>query len=99
MGQQAGVGPAAGRPVVTITYCTKCHFLPRAVWLAQELLHTFTDSLGGVMLTAGSGGIFEVAVDGEVLFSTKTLGHFPETRELREAVGAKLEGGWTSRHA
>ena len=85
--------------MVTITYCTKCHFLPRASWLAQELLHTFADSLGGVMLVAGSGGVFEVAMDGEVLFSTKTLGRFPEARELREAVGAKLEGGWKSRHA
>lgn len=99
MGDETGVNRGAGRPVVTITYCTKCHFLPRAAWLAQELLHTFADSLAGVMLVPGTGGIFAVAIEGELLFSTKTLGRFPETRELREAVGTRLEAGWKSRHA
>ena len=87
------------RPSVAITYCTKCNFLPRAAWIAQELLHTFGDSLAGVTLVAGSGGVFEVSCDGEPIFSTKSHGRFPETRELRELVGARLAGGWQSRHA
>ena len=90
---------AAMRPVVAVTYCQKCNFLARASWLAQELLTTFGDSLAGVTLVPGSGGIFEVAVDDETVFSTKSHGRFPETRELRELIGARLEGGWKSRHA
>ena len=86
------------RPLVAVTYCQKCNFLARAAWVAQELLHTFGDAIGGVTLVPGSGGVFEVSVDGESVFSTKTHGRFPETRELREAVGARLEGGWKSRH-
>lgn len=86
------------RPVVSITYCQKCHFLARAAWVAQELLHTFGDSLAGVTLVPGSGGIFEVQIDGQPVFSTKIQGRFPETRELREAVGARLEDGWKTRH-
>jgi len=87
------------RPTVSITYCTKCNFLPRAAWIAQELLHTFGDGLAGVTLVPGSGGVFAVAVDGEEVFSTQSRGRFPETRELRELVGGRLEGGWKSRHA
>ncbi|MFN0147438.1 MAG: SelT/SelW/SelH family protein [Dehalococcoidia bacterium] len=86
-------------PRISITYCTKCNFLPRAAWLAQELLHTFGDSLAGVTLVPGSGGVFEVACEGDTIFSTKSHGRFPETRELRELVGARVEGGWKSRHA
>jgi Ni,Fe-hydrogenase I small subunit len=26
---------------VTITYCSQCHWLLRAAWMAQELLSTF----------------------------------------------------------
>jgi selenoprotein W-related protein len=90
---------AAGRPTVAITYCQQCNFLPRAAWVAQELLHTFGDALAGVTLVPGGGGQFDVAIDGEVLFANKEQGRFPETRELREAVGERLEGGWQSRHA
>jgi selenoprotein W-related protein len=86
-------------PTVSITYCQKCHFLPRAAWVAQELLHTFGDSLGGVTLVPGEGGIFEIAIEGEPLFSTKTHGRFPEMRELRELVRDRIGSGWQSRHA
>lgn len=84
---------------VRVVYCTKCHFLPRASWVAQELLHTFGENLESVALVPSSGGRFEVWIDGEEAWSTKTKGRFPEMRELREAVGAHLEDGWKSRHA
>lgn len=80
------------RPLVAITYCQKCHFLPRAAWVAQELLHTFGDLLGGVSLVPGGGGVFEVAIDGETVYSTRSHGRFPETRELRDLVRGRLEG-------
>ncbi len=87
--------PTPHKPAVTITYCTKCHFLPRASWVAQELLHTFADYLGGVTLVPGSGGIFEVGIDGETVFSTASHGRFHETREL---VRARIEGAPPPRH-
>jgi selenoprotein W-related protein len=33
-------------------------------------------------LTPGSGGIFEVSVDGNVVFSKKKMGRFPEDGEV-----------------
>jgi selenoprotein W-related protein len=47
---------------VRIDYCTKCRFLPRATWLAQELLTTFADELGEIALVPGAGGVFQVRV-------------------------------------
>ena len=35
------------KPRIAITYCTQCHWLLRAGWMAQELLSTFSDELGG----------------------------------------------------
>ena len=37
-------------------------------------------------LIPGSGGVFEVAADGEVIFSKKKMGRFPEVQEILGAL-------------
>lgn len=76
----------AARPVVAITYCTQCRWLLRAGWSAQELLVTFEDELGGVTLIPGTGGVFDVTVDGKLVWSRKAEGRFPELKELKQRV-------------
>src|SRR5690606_2281462 len=56
---------------VTITYCTQCQWLLRAAWLAQELLSTFGTDLGEVALVPGTGGVFEIACDGNTVWERK----------------------------
>ena len=73
-------------PRVEIEYCTQCRWLMRAGWTAQELLTTFTAELGEVALVPGSGGVFDVRVDGEVVWSRKEQGGFPELSELKRLV-------------
>ena len=53
---------AAEKPRVSIAYCTKCRFLARATWIAQELLTTFPDEIGEIALVPGDGGVFQVRV-------------------------------------
>jgi len=36
----------------------------------------------GATLVAGSGGIFDVTVDGKLVFSKKKIGRFPEPGEI-----------------
>ena len=71
---------------VEITYCTQCNWLLRSAWLAQELLSTFAAELGEVALRPGTGGVFEVRVDGELVWSRKAEGRFPEAKELKQRV-------------
>jgi selenoprotein W-related protein len=73
-------------PRVEIRYCTQCRWILRAGWLAQELLSTFDTELGEVALVPGTGGIFEVRVDGELVWSRKEQGRFPEAKELKQRV-------------
>lgn len=73
-------------PRVEIIYCTQCRWLLRAAWLAQELLSTFETELGEVALIPGSGGIFEIRVDGTLLWSRREAGRFPEAKELKQRV-------------
>ena len=73
-------------PRVEIIYCTQCCWILRAGWLAQELLSTFDTDLGEVALVPGTGGIFGVRVDGELVWSRKEQGRFPEAKELKQLV-------------
>ena len=72
--------------IVDIEYCTQCRWLLRAAWLAQELLTTFEAELKAVSLQPGTGGIFEVRLNGAVIFSRKEHGRFPESKELKQLV-------------
>jgi selenoprotein W-related protein len=74
------------RPVVSITYCTQCNWLLRAGWMAQELLSTFGQDLGSVTLIPGTGGIFEIHVDGELIWERKRDGGFPDVKQLKQRV-------------
>lgn len=72
--------------IVEITYCTQCRWLLRAAWLAQELLTTFEQDLYSVSLKPGSGGIFEISLNGQLIFSRKEAGRFPEAKELKQLI-------------
>lgn len=73
-------------PRVEIVYCRQCRWLMRAAWMAQELLTTFEGELGEVALIPGTGGIFEVRVDGQTAWSRKREERFPEIKELKQRV-------------
>lgn len=74
------------RPRLEILYCRQCRWLPRASWVAQEMLTTFSEELGEVALIPGTGGIFEIRFDGALLWSRKERGRFPELREIKQMV-------------
>jgi selenoprotein W-related protein len=80
-------------PRVEIEYCRQCRWLLRASWMAQELLTTFEDELGGVSLIPGTGGVFEVRIGGDVLWSRKAEGRFPELKEIKQRLRDRIAPG------
>jgi selenoprotein W-related protein len=78
------------RPRIEIVYCTQCRWLLRAAWLAQELLTTFEAEVGEVALVPGTGGLFEVRVEGELVWSRKKEGRFPEAKEIKQRVRDRI---------
>ncbi len=80
-------------PRVVITYCTQCRWLLRAGWVAQELLTTFTTDIGEVALVPGTGGVFTVAIDDEVVWDRKVDGGFPEVGPLKRLVRDRVAPG------
>ncbi|KFH48943.1 hypothetical protein ACRE_001520 [Hapsidospora chrysogenum ATCC 11550] len=88
-------------PRVTIQFCTQCKWLLRAAYYAQELLSTFSVSLGEVALQPSTGGTFIVAIhhgdaaeaERKALWDRKVDGGFPETKELKRRVRDVIEPG------
>lgn len=73
-----------------IEYCTQCRWLLRAAWTAQELLTTFPKELGEVALIPGSGGVFDLTLDGELLWSRKAEGGFAEIPLIKQLVRDRI---------
>lgn len=74
------------KPCITIHYCTQCNWLLRAAWMAQELLSTFGETVGGVTLAPDTGGRFEIRVDDHVIWERRQDGGFPGPKELKQRV-------------
>ena len=90
----------AARPVIEITFCRLCGWGLRAGWMAQELLTTFAEEVGSVMLTPdASGGVFDVRVDGQLIWSRKERGRFPESKELKQLVRDRIAPGRSLGHS
>ncbi|EEY22650.1 selenoprotein W family protein [Verticillium alfalfae VaMs.102] len=84
-------------PRIAIRFCTQCKWMLRAAYFAQELLSTFSTSLGEVALIPSTGGTFTVTIttaadadpastSTKTLWDRKTDGGFPETKELKRRV-------------
>lgn len=71
---------------IQIIYCRQCNWLLRSAWMAQELLTTFSEELTELTLKPGTGGIFKVYANGELIWSRKQEGRFPEITELKRLV-------------
>jgi selenoprotein W-related protein len=59
--------------------------------MGQELLSTFAEELGSLTLVPDdTGGVFEVRVDGKMLWSRAEQGRFPEIKELKQLVRDRI---------
>ena len=93
------MGEDTARHRVEIEYCTQCRWMLRAAWLAQELLTTFEDDLAEVALLPGKGGVFEVRVDAEIVWSRETERGFPQPKELKQRVRDVIAPGRSLGHS
>lgn len=68
------------KTTVQIHYCVPCGHLPRALDVQKAILERFGESLGGVTLKPGAGGIFTIDVGGERVYTK------PEEFDLEEVL-------------
>lgn len=69
---------------VTIEYCVPCDYSEYALQVAEELIQSYQHVISEVVLEMSSGGVLEVKVDDELLFSMKALKRYPKPGEVLE---------------
>ncbi len=75
---------------VRITYCVPCRYEFKAIQDADAILRAFGQELSVVCLVPGDHGVYDVRVDGEIVFSLEKDEGFPETSDLVRAIRARL---------
>jgi len=80
-------------PEVLIRYCLPCRYQPKAMQDADAILKEFGPELSGLRLVPGDHGVYDVEIDGNLVFSLDQATRFPETQDLirtiRERLGPK----------
>ncbi len=69
-----------------ITYCQPCGHQPRAVELVNQLLAEY----GMPLNKKADSGIFDIVLDGQLIFSRKQQGRFPTVDEIKKQIEPKL---------
>ena len=64
---------------IEITYCREWNYKPEADRVSAEIKQAFGID---VVLVPGSGGVFDVKKDEELIFSSQECGRFPEKDEI-----------------
>lgn len=87
-------------PKVAIRFCVQCKWNLRAAYYAQELLQTFSSTIGEISLIPVTGGMFTItlytkaptseeaqsSVKETLIWDRKRDGGFPETKDLKNRV-------------
>lgn len=65
--------------------------MARAVALTRVLLKEHKNAIGELKLIPSAGGVYEVILNDELVFSKKELGRHAEKDEVEEIIREKLE--------
>ena len=77
---------------IEIRYCNRCGWMLRASWIAQEILRTFEEDVSQVALKPdANGGVFEIRLNGALLFSRKEMERFPEAKEVKQLIRDRID--------
>jgi selenoprotein W-related protein len=76
---------------INIEYCGECGDAPVALKATEELLTAYEDRIAQITLIPSWNGVFEVVMDGTLVFSKTRLGRHAQAGELVKIVGERLK--------
>jgi selenoprotein W-related protein len=77
---------------ISIEYCAPCGYIPRVLELTAEVMQdrSVEAYVRSWKLIPSRGGVFEVTVNGELVFSKKALGRHAEAGEIKTSIETLL---------
>ena len=74
---------------ISIEYCAMWNYLPKASSLEVELKNNFPQA--DISLISSGGGVFEISLNSNLIFSKKALNRFPKSGEIKKLIMDRLE--------
>lgn len=68
--------------LISIEYCVPWNYSERAVRVAADLIYNYQHIIESLVFIMGKKGVFDVKVNGELIFSKKQLGRHAEPGEI-----------------
>ncbi|HKW43841.1 MAG TPA: Rdx family protein [Thermoplasmata archaeon] len=76
---------------ITIRYCVPCRYQFKAMQDADAILKEFGQALSELRLVPADHGVYDVEVDGDLVFSLDRSEQFLETPELIQKIHARID--------
>ena len=73
---------------LSIEYCSMWNYLPRAAGLASEILDKHGTDVKELTLLPSGGGVFEITLNGNLIFSKKQIDRFPNDGEVLNLIAS-----------
>jgi selenoprotein W-related protein len=71
---------------IQITYCAECAESDQAIDLARKMLARHDEEIETLTIVPGDFGVFDVEVDGKLVFSKDKAGRFPSYDEIVKSL-------------
>ena len=71
---------------ITVEFCMMWNYAPKAASLAEELFTHFRNTITSMELIPSSGGVFEISVNGENIYSKREVGKFPKADTIISTI-------------
>ena len=73
---------------LSIEYCSVWNYLPSAASLASEILQKHGTDVKELTLLPSGGGVFEITLNGKMIFSKKKINRFPDDGEVLKLIAS-----------
>ena len=77
-------------PEILIRYCLPCRYQAKAIQDADAILKEFGQELSALRLVPGDHGVYDVEIDGDLVFSLDQAMQFPETADLIRVIRTRI---------
>ena len=72
---------------ITVEYCAAWNYLPRATSLVDKIKEKL--NLSAELIKSG-GGVYEITMNGELIYSKRRTGIFPEESEVIHKIRERM---------
>lgn len=78
--------PNERKYAIEITYCVPCSLREKALAVAEAVISAYENQIDTLTLITGTGGVFDVKVNDELIYSKAETGAVPTQQQILDKL-------------